>query len=88
MTPSPAPWCSLILSSNLQLSHCGHDCTSRGGGVGSPRAEYIRAFDEEAAKAEDSAALIAALKQRDPDLGDESSLELSATVATDEMERH
>jgi glyoxylase-like metal-dependent hydrolase (beta-lactamase superfamily II) len=48
-------------------------------------AEYIKAFDEETAKAKDSAALIAAMKQRYPDLGEDSSLELSAKVAKGEM---
>jgi glyoxylase-like metal-dependent hydrolase (beta-lactamase superfamily II) len=48
-------------------------------------AAYIKAFDEETAKAKDSAALIAAMKKRYPNLGDESSLELSAKVAKGEM---
>ncbi|NVZ66092.1 MBL fold metallo-hydrolase [Pseudomonas gingeri] len=48
-------------------------------------ADYIKAFDEETAKARDSAQLIAAMKQRYPDLGEESSLELSAKVAKGEM---
>ena len=48
-------------------------------------ADYIRAFDEETAKAKDADALIAALKQRYPDLGAVSSLELSAKVAKGEM---
>ncbi|NWD54181.1 MBL fold metallo-hydrolase [Pseudomonas veronii] len=48
-------------------------------------ADYIQAFDEEAAKAKDSAALIAAMKKRYPTLADESSLELSAKVAKGEM---
>ena len=48
-------------------------------------ADYIKAFDEETAKAKDSAALIAAMKQRYPDLGEDSSLELSAKVAKGEM---
>jgi glyoxylase-like metal-dependent hydrolase (beta-lactamase superfamily II) len=48
-------------------------------------ADYIRAFDEETAKAKNSDALIAALKQRYPDLGGVSSLELSAKVAKGEM---
>jgi glyoxylase-like metal-dependent hydrolase (beta-lactamase superfamily II) len=48
-------------------------------------ADYIKAFDEETAKARDSAALIAAMKKRFPTLGDESSLELSAKVAKGEM---
>lgn len=42
--------------------------------------DYLKAFDEAAAKAADSAALIADMKQRYPDLGDTSSLELSAKV--------
>lgn len=49
-------------------------------------ADYIRAFDEETVKAKDSAALIAAMKQRYPGLGGEGSLELSAKVAKGEME--
>lgn len=49
-------------------------------------ADYIRAFDEETAKAADSAALIAAMKQRYPNLGGEGSLELSAKVAKGEMQ--
>ncbi|MBV6825193.1 MBL fold metallo-hydrolase [Pseudomonas sp. PD9R] len=48
-------------------------------------ADYIKAFDEETAKAKDSAALIAAMKKRFPTLGEESSLELSAKVAKGEM---
>jgi len=48
-------------------------------------ADYIKAFDEETAKAKDSAALIAAMKKRYPNLADESSLELSAKVAKGEM---
>lgn len=48
-------------------------------------AAYIRAFDEEAAKASDSAALIAAMKQRYPGLQGDASLELSAKVAKGEM---
>lgn len=48
-------------------------------------ANYIRAFDEEAAKAKDSGALIAAMKQRYPGLPGEASLELSAKVTKGEM---
>jgi glyoxylase-like metal-dependent hydrolase (beta-lactamase superfamily II) len=48
-------------------------------------AGYIKAFDEETAKAKDSAALIRAMKLRYPDLGEDSSLELSAKVAKSEM---
>lgn len=48
-------------------------------------ANYIRAFDEEAAKAKDSTALIAAMKQRYPGLQGEASLELSAKVAKAEL---
>ncbi|MFJ1340409.1 MBL fold metallo-hydrolase [Pseudomonas caricapapayae] len=48
-------------------------------------ADYIRAFDEETAKAANTAALIAAMKKRYPNLGEESSLELSAKVAKGEM---
>ncbi|MEI2455896.1 MBL fold metallo-hydrolase [Lysobacter firmicutimachus] len=48
-------------------------------------AGYIRAFDEEAAKAQDANALIAAMKQRYPQLGGDLSLEISAKVAKGEM---
>ncbi|WP_051884342.1 MBL fold metallo-hydrolase [Lysobacter antibioticus] len=51
-------------------------------------AGYIRAFDEEAAKAADSKALIAAMKKRYPDLGGDLSLEISAKVAKGEMPWH
>ncbi|AXI83794.1 MBL fold metallo-hydrolase [Xylella taiwanensis] len=49
-------------------------------------ADYIRAFDEETAKAKDAAALIAAMQRRYPGLGGEKSLEISAKVAKGEME--
>ncbi|WP_054894493.1 MULTISPECIES: MBL fold metallo-hydrolase [unclassified Pseudomonas] len=48
-------------------------------------AGYIRAFDSEAAKARDAAALIAAMSKRYPNLADESSLELGAKVAKGEI---
>jgi glyoxylase-like metal-dependent hydrolase (beta-lactamase superfamily II) len=48
-------------------------------------ADYIKAFDEETAKAKDSTALIAAMKKRYPNLADESTLELGAKVAKGEM---
>ncbi|MEG0248424.1 MAG: MBL fold metallo-hydrolase [Pseudomonas sp.] len=48
-------------------------------------AGYIRDFDQETAKASNAAELIAAMKKRYPDLGEESSLELSAKVAKGEM---
>lgn len=49
-------------------------------------ADYIKAFDEETAKAKDSAALVAAMKKRFPNLGEDSSLELGAKVAKGEMQ--
>jgi glyoxylase-like metal-dependent hydrolase (beta-lactamase superfamily II) len=49
-------------------------------------ADYIKAFDEETSKAGTSAALITAMTQRYPSLGDESSLELSAKVAKGDMQ--
>lgn len=49
-------------------------------------ADYIRAFDAAAAKAKNSAELIAELKQRYPELKGENSLDLSAKVAKGEME--
>lgn len=49
-------------------------------------ANYIRAFDEETAKARNATALIEAMKKRYPNLAGESSLELSAKVAKGEMQ--
>lgn len=49
-------------------------------------ADYIRAFDQEAAKAADADALIAAMKQRYPTLAGEDSLTISARVAKGEMQ--
>ncbi|GKT19495.1 MBL fold metallo-hydrolase [Acidovorax sp. SUPP2522] len=46
---------------------------------------YVQAFEEEAARAKDAAALVAAMKQRYPQLGDSSSLELGAKVVKGEM---
>ncbi|WP_323121736.1 MBL fold metallo-hydrolase [Burkholderia alba] len=48
--------------------------------------DYLKAFEAEAAKAPDSAALIAAMKARYPGLADVSSLELSAKVIKGEMQ--
>ncbi|MFK3771913.1 MBL fold metallo-hydrolase [Pseudomonas sp. NPDC089406] len=48
-------------------------------------AGYIRDFDAEAGKASNAAALVQAMKQRYPNLADESSLELGAKVAKGEM---
>src|SRR5450830_606760 len=47
--------------------------------------DYIKAFDEETAKAADSVALIAAMKSRYPAPSNIASLELSAKVAKGEM---
>jgi hypothetical protein len=46
---------------------------------------YLKAFETEAAKAQDSAALIGAMKKRYPKLEDASSLELGAKVIKGEM---
>lgn len=48
-------------------------------------AGYLETFEREAAKAKDSAELIAAMKKRYPSLGQQSSLELSAKVIKGEM---
>ena len=48
-------------------------------------ADYIRAFDEETAKAKDAAALVAAMQQRYPQLGGVDTLQLSAKVAKGEL---
>jgi len=47
--------------------------------------DYLLAFEEELAKAADSAALIAAMKQRYPDAGLAPALEIGAKVAKGEM---
>ena len=47
--------------------------------------DYIKAFDEETLKAKNSDELIGAMKKRYPNLGEASSLELSAKVAKGEM---
>jgi len=49
-------------------------------------ADYIRAFDVETGKAEDSAALVRAMRSRYPRLEGVASLELSAKVAKGEMQ--
>ncbi|GKS87856.1 MBL fold metallo-hydrolase [Acidovorax sp. SUPP2539] len=46
---------------------------------------YVKAFEEEAARAKDSAALVAAMKKRYPQLGESSSLDLGAKVIKGEM---
>ncbi|WP_020558326.1 MBL fold metallo-hydrolase [Thiofilum flexile] len=48
--------------------------------------EYLKRFEEEAAKAPDSAALIAAMSKAYPDKGEVGSLELGAKVVKGEME--
>ncbi|MFC4764594.1 MBL fold metallo-hydrolase [Dyella koreensis] len=47
--------------------------------------DYIKAYDTEAAKAKDAAALVAAMEKRYPQAGEKSSLELSAKVSKGEM---
>lgn len=49
-------------------------------------ADYIRAYDEEAAKAKNSAELIAAMEKRYPNLLGTASLQLSAKVSMGEMQ--
>jgi len=46
---------------------------------------YLAAFEEELAKAKDSAALIAAMNARFPGLGMDVALNIGAKVATGEM---
>lgn len=48
--------------------------------------DYLRTFEQEAARAKDSTALIAAMQQRYPALGESSSLELSAKVIKGDMQ--
>lgn len=47
--------------------------------------DYLRTFEQEAARAKDSTALIAAMQQRYPALGESSSLDLSAKVIKGDM---
>ncbi|WP_346949906.1 MBL fold metallo-hydrolase [Dyella sp.] len=47
---------------------------------------YIQAYDAEAAKAKDAAALVAAMEKRYPKAGEKASLELSAKVSKGEMQ--
>ncbi len=47
--------------------------------------DYIRAYDAEAAKAKDAAALVTAMERRYPEAGERASLELSAKVSKGEM---
>jgi glyoxylase-like metal-dependent hydrolase (beta-lactamase superfamily II) len=65
----------------------GHYAPGAPGGLEAVRgtADYIRAFDEETAKAKGSGELIAAMKRRYPAFGAEASLVLSAKVAKGEM---
>lgn len=65
----------------------GHTLGKASGSLAAVRftADYIRAFDQESARAANSAELIAAMKKRYPDLADESSLELGAKVDKGEM---
>ncbi|MEG1455516.1 MAG: MBL fold metallo-hydrolase, partial [Comamonas sp.] len=49
-------------------------------------AAYIRAFDEETARADTAADLIAAMKKRYPTLLGVGSLDISAKVAKGEMQ--
>lgn len=47
---------------------------------------YVKAFDQEATRARDSSARIAAMEARYPTLGGKSSLEISMKVAKGEMQ--
>jgi glyoxylase-like metal-dependent hydrolase (beta-lactamase superfamily II) len=64
--------------------HMAPDAATNLSGVEHTKA-YLIAFDEELAKAKDSAALIAAMKGRFPGLGMEVALDIGAKVATGEM---
>ncbi|WP_321781906.1 MBL fold metallo-hydrolase [Burkholderia pyrrocinia] len=48
--------------------------------------DYLKAFDQETARAKDSVALVAAMDARYPNLGAKPSLEMSAKVAKGEMQ--
>lgn len=69
----------------------GHYLNNADGSVpDSPQAitdtrDYLLAFEQETKKAKDSAQLIAAMRERYPNLAEESSLELSAKVIKGEM---
>ncbi|MEN3111156.1 MBL fold metallo-hydrolase [Uliginosibacterium paludis] len=65
----------------------GHYLGKEPAGIAAVRytADYLKAFEAEAAKAGDAAALSAAMKQRYPQAGEAASLELSAKVIKGEM---
>ncbi|EGH48787.1 Beta-lactamase-like protein, partial [Pseudomonas syringae pv. pisi str. 1704B] len=48
-------------------------------------ADYLKSFEEQAAKAKDSAALIDAMQKSWPQLAEPASLEMSAKVIKGEM---
>lgn len=65
----------------------GHDLPGGVPGLQAAKftADYIRAFDEEAGKAKDGTALIAAMQKRYPGLAAETSLQIGAKVVKGEM---
>lgn len=77
-----------LIARNPKIVIPGHETDGAPQGVEAVRftRDYLAAFNEEVAKAKDSAALIAAMTARYPDLQDVSSLELGAKVAMGEME--
>ncbi|WP_319520649.1 MBL fold metallo-hydrolase [uncultured Martelella sp.] len=92
-TPTPeerAAWVDAlneIIARQPKIVVPGHKTEDAPGGVEAVTftRDYLVAFDEELKKANDSAALIAAMAVRYPDLEGVSSLELGAKVAMGEM---
>lgn len=76
-----------LIARNPKVLIPGHQAEGAPQGVEAAKftRDYILAFDEEVAKSKDSAAVIAAMLKRYPDLKDAGSLELGAKVAMGEM---
>jgi len=92
-TPTPkerANWIAeldTLIALNPKIVVAGHAREGGNNGVESLvyTPNYLRVFEEELAKASDSAALIAAMQARFPELGLGAALEIGAKVATGEM---
>ncbi len=92
-TPSPkdrANWIAeldALIALNPTVVVAGHGAHDGNAGTDALRftRDYLRVFEEEIAKAEDSGTLIAAMTARNPDLGLLPALEIGAQVAMGEM---
>lgn len=76
-----------LIARNPKIVIPGHQSEKAPQGVEAVKftRDYLVAFEEEVTKGKDSAAVIAAMKNRYPDLEDAGSLELGAKVAKGEM---